>query len=80
MLLIKYIMNKIRSNDFENNTYPNSFNLMSETYSVKNNLDFFFCVYYLRIFQKTNASNLFIKQKEQIGVFILKQKVLSSII
>ena len=35
-------MNKIRSNDYENKPYPNSFNLMSETYSVKNNLRFFF--------------------------------------
>ena len=38
-------MEKIKNRDFENKLYPNSFTLMSETYSVKNNLRFFSFVF-----------------------------------
>ena len=73
MLIIKYTMNKIRSNDYENKPYPNSFNLMSDTYSVKNNLRFFFfCVYYLSI-PETNA-NLFLTKDEILNIYIKAKK------
>ena len=71
-------MNKIRSNDYENKPYPNSFNLMSETYSVKNNLRFFFfCVYYLSI-PETNA-NLFLTKEQILDIYIKAKKHTSAL-
>ena len=67
MLLIKYVMNIIKNKDFENKDFPNSFNLMSNTYSVKNTIRFFFfCVYYLRISEEVTITSNFLLNKKEI--------------
>ena len=78
MLLIKYVMEEIKNRDFENKLYPNSFTLMSETYSVKNNLRFFFfCVYYLRVVETDNE--LFLTKDDILNIYIKAKRYISNL-
>ena len=72
MLLVKYIMNKIKDKDYKNKLFPNSFTLMCETYNTTNKLRFFFfCVHYLRVIE-TNTEELL--SKEDIFNIYIKSK------
>ena len=74
MLIIKYVMNKIKNKDYKNKVFPNSYTLMCDTYNVKNNIRFFFfCVYYLRIVE-TNTESFLTKVLKRLIAFLLSDK------
>lgn len=75
MLLIKYVMNIIKNKYFENKDFPNSFILMSDTYSVRNTIRFFFfCIYYLRISGEITTPSDSLLNKDEIEHVYLKAK------
>ena len=73
MLIIKYVMNKIKNKDYKNKLFPNAYTLMCDTYNVKNNIRFFFfCVYYLRITEINTES--FLTKDEIFNIYVKSKK------
>lgn len=76
-ILVK-LMNIISKNKNPSKTFPDSFKLLIETYTVKNNIRFYlFCIHYLRL--RDTVEEHFFNKKEIEEIYISAKNVLNKL-
>ena len=76
-ILVK-LMNIISKNKNSSKTFPDSFKLLIETYTVKNSIRFYlFCIHYLRL--KNDIEEHFFNKKEIEEIYISAKNVLNKL-